>query len=77
MARDPSTYRAARRNLALRTLKTVWGPEFYYAGHRLTAHKRGAVPLSRRPSRYHLMEMAGTFLRSLGKRWIGRRKAAA
>lgn len=58
MARDPATYRGARRNRCLRELKTTWGPKFYYAGHdydylvNLGRYKRATI-LRQEPSRYH------------------------
>lgn len=38
--RDASTYRGARRNRCIRELKSVWGPEFYYARFDQSALKR-------------------------------------
>lgn len=40
--RAPHTYRAARRNYALRELKAVWGPQYYYHKHN-PQRRRGIV----------------------------------
>lgn len=49
--RAASTYRGARRNLVLRDLKTVWGPDWYYKQH--DAKFGRTTVLSRHPSRHH------------------------
>lgn len=64
MARPAASYRGARRNYALRELKTVWGPEYYYAKHRANYIRR--TVLSRTPSRYHPIKEMRDYAKTMG-----------
>jgi hypothetical protein len=65
--RPAETYRGARRNMVLRTEpKSVWGPNCYFGRHR--ANYGRMTVLLRKPSKYHPLEAAKEFLRSLGER---------
>lgn len=51
MARPNETYRPYRRNLALKTMKTMWGPEWYYENNmRKPKPQSGPPPSSPEPT---------------------------
>lgn len=62
--RKAATYRGARRNYALRELKTTWSDRWYYDKHRANYQRR--TILSRSPSRYHPLKDMRDYLQSIG-----------
>lgn len=51
MARDPATYRSARRNKCIREDRMLWTSDWYYSQHRQEAHRyEPAMKQERKPA---------------------------